>query len=201
MFFDVGVNSSLEDVWRTGAGFSVQMIFVFIDNKKGGFKETPPGVNAVFADGHEWDKLVIISPEQANRLRTEIAKKMTEAQRASVVIPRQVKGLGQYVAAEADLGRLGEGDPSGWGYQVLMLGYEGLPAGNDLLTRRVNEFEGQHKFGGGNDEDCDPHIIDLLTGKGAGILSEINLQNKMLAYTCNADGSSKKMAQLMMVRK
>ena len=45
---------------------------------------------------------------------------------------------------------------------------EGFPAGNDLLTRKVNEYEGQHRFGGGNDGDCDPHVMDILAGKGAG---------------------------------
>jgi prepilin-type processing-associated H-X9-DG protein len=201
IYFDVGINSAVEDPWRTGTGFSVQMIFIFIDNAKGGFKDCPPGVNAAFADGHEWDKLVIISPQQPGRVRTEVAKKMPEARRSAVVVPLRVKGLGQYIAAEADLNGLGEGDPSQWGYQVLMLGQEGFPAGNDLLTRRVNEFEGQHKFGGGHDGDCDPHIIDLLAGKGVGDQNEINLQKKMLAHSCNTDGTSNKVSILTMIRK
>jgi prepilin-type processing-associated H-X9-DG protein len=201
IYFDVGINSPVEDSWQTGTGFSVQMIFIFIDNAKGGFKDCPPGVNAAFADGHEWDKLVIISPQQPGRVRAEVAKKMPEAQRSAVVVPLRVKGLGQYIAAEVDLSRLGEGNPAQWGYQVLMLGQEGYPAGNDLLTRRVNEFEGQHKFGGGHDGDCDPHIIDLLAGKGAGDRSEIGLQNKMLAYACQNDGTSKKPSLLSMIRK
>ena len=39
---------------------------------------------------------------------------------------------------------------------------EGFPDGKDLLTRKVNEYEGQHRFGGGTDTDCDPHVIDIL---------------------------------------
>jgi hypothetical protein len=201
VYFDVGINSPVEDPWRTGAGFSVQMIFIFIDNKKGGFKDLPPGVNASFADGHEWDKLVIISPQQTSRVKREVAQKMPAAQHPAVVLPVRVKGAGQYIAAETWLAALGEGDPSQWGYQVLMLGQDGFPAGKDLLTKRVNEFEGQHRFGGGNDGDCDPNIIDLLAGKGTGNISEINLQNKMLAFSCDADGNSKKMPTLTMIRK
>ena len=45
---------------------------------------------------------------------------------------------------------------------------EGFPDRTDLLTRKVNEFEGQHRFGGGNDADCDPHAMDILAGKGEG---------------------------------
>ena len=56
----------------------------------------------------------------------------------------------------------GSGDPSTWKYQVFMQSNEGFPADDDLLTRRVNEFEGQHRFGGGTDYDCDPHVMDML---------------------------------------
>ena len=45
---------------------------------------------------------------------------------------------------------------------------EGFPARTDLLTRKVNEYEGQHRFGGGTDTDCDPHVMDLLAGDAVG---------------------------------
>src|SRR6266545_1239863 len=64
------------------------------------------------------------------------------------------------------------GDPSQWGYQVVVQSNEGFPADKDLLTRKVNEFEGQHRFGGGTDYDCDPHAIDILAGSGTGDASE-----------------------------
>jgi hypothetical protein len=53
----------------------------------------------------------------------------------------------------------------------------------------VNEYEGQHRFGGGNDGDCDPHTMDILGDD----------QKAQLAYECNPDGTSKKMATLHMV--
>jgi len=65
----------------------------------------------------------------------------------------------------------------------------------------VNEYEGQHRFGGGNDAECDPHVIDVLAGKGIGDPSEIEGQRKMLSYECGPDGAAKKMATLGMVRK
>ena len=97
--------------------------------------------------------------------------------------------------------RLGEGDLTKWGYQVIMQSNEGFPDKTDLLTRKVNEYEGQHRFGGGNDGDCDPHVIDLLAGKAVGDKSEADAQHQMLAYECNDDGTPKKLATLKLIRK
>ena len=81
------------------------------------------------------------------------------------------------------------GDPSQWGYQVVVQSNEGFPAGKDLLTRKVNEYEGQHRFGGGTDGDCDPHVMDILAGNGKGDAAEVEAQHKMLKYECNPDGT------------
>mgnify|MGYP001116773986 CR=1 FL=1 len=78
---------------------------------------------------------------------------------------------------------------------------EGFPAKTDLLTRKVNEFEGQHRFGGGTDYDCDPHVMDILAGDATGDSSEVAAQHEMLAYECDADGNATKMATLKMVRR
>ena len=78
---------------------------------------------------------------------------------------------------------------------------EGFPEGKDLLTRKVNEYEGQHRFGGGTDTDCDPHVMDILAGNGAGAADEAELQHEMLKYECNPDGTRKSGAVLKMVYK
>ena len=88
----------------------------------------------------------------------------------------------------------GDGNVESWGYQVVMQSNEGFPAAGDFLTRKVNEYEGQHRFGGGNDGDCDPHVLDVLDGPDA-------KQSEMLAYTCGPDGKATKMATLKMVKK
>jgi hypothetical protein len=184
-----------------GGGFSVQMVFIFVDTKEGGFKEGPPGTNVVFADGNEWDHLVILSPQPTGRVKTEVEQKMPAAAQSAVLVPTRTKGAGRSLAGSVDLEALGGGDPSTWGFQVLMQSNEGFPEGKDLLTRKVNEFEGQHRFGGGNDYDCDPHVMDILAGAGAGAAEEAAAQQEMLKFECNPDGSSKQMATLKMVRK
>jgi carbohydrate-binding DOMON domain-containing protein len=202
--FEVSVNSSLEDPWRMGTGFSVQMVFVFIDkdHKEGsGFTDGLPGLDVSFAPADAWDKVVILSPQPSSRVKTEVSTKVAAAMQPDVVIPTRVRGAGHSISATVSLADLGGGDVSTWGYQVLMQSNEGFPADKDLLTRKVNEYEGQHRFGGGNDGDCDPAVMDLLAGKGTGDPSEVDLQHKMLAYECNPDGSPKQLAVLTMVRK
>jgi carbohydrate-binding DOMON domain-containing protein len=201
--FDVDVNSRLEDPWRMGVGFAVQMIFVFIDTDgQAGSGHTMglPGLNIEFAPSSAWDKVVILSPQSSSRVKAEVGEKAA-SMADDIVIPSRTKGTVRTISGSVKLEELGGGDPSSWGYQVVMQSNEGFPAKTDLLTRKVNEFEGQHRFGGGTDYDCDPHVMDILAGKGMGDDSEVAAQHEMLAYECNDDGSSKKMATLEMVRK
>ena len=199
----VSVGSNLEDPWGMGGGFATQMVFIFIDtdNKEGsGFTKGLPGLNVAFAPADAWDKVVILSPQPQGRVKSEAETKAGWAKDA-VVIPIRTRGAGRTISGSVALKDLGAGDPAKWGYQVVMQSNEGFPDKADLLTRKVNEFEGQHRFGGGNDGDCDPHAIDVLAGKGTGDKTEIEDQKKMLAYECEADGTSKKMATLPMIRK
>ena len=201
--FEVGVNTLLEDPWRMGTGFSVQMIFIFIDldGKQGsGITEGLPGLNVRFGLDDQWERCVILSPQSASRVRSEVDGK-AGAMKAAVLVPNKVKGTSRTISGSVPLADLGGGDPSTWGFQVVMQSNEGFPAATDLLTRKVNEFEGQHRFGGGNDGECDPHVMDVLAGKGRGDPSEVQAQSQMLAYECNADGTAKKLATLSMVRK
>lgn len=200
---EVDVNSTLEDPWKMGVGFSVQMVFVFIDTdgKEGsGFTSGLPGLNVGFAAGSEWDRCVILAPQPPGRVKSEIEAKVAAEMKKAIVVPARTKGAGRTLSATVDLAALGSGDPAGWGYQVLMQSNEGFPDKTDLLTRKVNEYEGQHRFGAGTDTDCDPHVMDCLAGAGKGDKSEMDAQYAMLAYECNEDGTSRKMAQLVMVR-
>lgn len=186
---DVSVNANLDDPWRMGTGFAVQMVFVFIKTGEGGHTEGLPGLNIRFAEDAAWNKVVILSPQGFSRVNQEVEAKAS-ALAGDIVIPRRVRGSGRTISASVKLADLGGGDPETWGYQVVMQSNEGFPADTDLLTRKVNEFEGQHRFGGGSDYDCDPHVMDVLGDQAA-----------QLAYTCGPGGESEKMATLTMVRK
>ncbi|MGV8040531.1 MAG: glucodextranase DOMON-like domain-containing protein [Thermoanaerobaculaceae bacterium] len=196
---DVGLNSALEDPWRMGTGFSVQMVFVFIKTGKGAFTAGLPGLNIKFAEGEGWDKVVILSPQGSSRVKSEVESKVAKDMQGAVVIPGRVRGAGRTLSCSVPLADLGEGDPMTWGYQVVVQSNEGFPASTDLLTRKVNEFEGQHRFGGGNDGDCDPHSMDILAGGGTGDKAEADAQHEMLKYECGEGGEVKALATLKMV--
>lgn len=202
--FDVTVNANLDDPWRMGGGFAIQMVFIFIDTDHqvgSGSTQGLPGLNVTFAPEDAWDYAVILSPQSSARVKQEIEAKVAADLQPRVLVPARTRGTGRTISGAVKLDDLGGGDPATWGYQVVMQSNEGFPADTDLLTRKVNEYEGQHRFGGGTDYDCDPHVMDVLAGKGAGEASEVEAQHAMLSYECNADGTAKKPAVLSMVRK
>ena len=201
--FKVTVNDRLADPWGMGVGFATQMVFIFIDQDGAagkGHTKSLPGLNLEFAPESAWEKVIILSPQPASRVSAEVKTKAADLA-ADIVIPRRTVGSGKTISAKVQLDELGGGDPSKWGYQVVVQSNEGFPDKSDLLSRKVNEFEGQHRFGGGTDGDCDPHAIDVLAGSGTGDASEVDAQHKMLAYECNPDGTAKTPAALTMVRK
>jgi hypothetical protein len=141
---------------------------------------------------------VILSPQPLARVKTEVETKSPDLV-PGTVIPNRTRGSGRILSATVAAKDVGAGDPTKWRYQVLVQSNEGFPDKGDVLTRKVNEFEGQHRFGGGNDGDCDPHVMDVLAGSASGDKAEIEEQKAMLAYECAPDGTSKAMATLKMV--
>jgi carbohydrate-binding DOMON domain-containing protein len=200
--FTVSLGANLEDPWKMGNGFATQMVFIFIDKdgKEGsGRTDGLPGLNVQFAPAAAWEKVVILSPQASARVSKEVETKAASV-KDDVIVPARTKGSGRKITASVDAAALGEGDPSQWGFQAMVQSNEGFPGGNDLLTRKVNEYEGQHRFGGGNDGECDPHVIDLLAGSGKGDDSEKKAQHDMLKYECGEGGASKTKATVTMVR-
>lgn len=181
------IASRLEDPWRMGSGFSVQMIFIFIDNAAGGHTQTPPGLNVLAHADTPWNKCIILSPQPMARVQQEVDAKAGDLAK-DIVVPTRVTGRRSTISARVAKDAVGSGDPATWKFQVFMQSNEGFPDGADLLTRKVNEFEGQHRFGGGTDYDCDPHVIDIL-GDHA----------QLKAYECNDDGTTKQLAVVKLV--
>ncbi|MFA5941777.1 MAG: glucodextranase DOMON-like domain-containing protein [Sinimarinibacterium sp.] len=192
--FAVDVNSALEDPWSMGTGFAVQMVFIFVRTGAGGHADAPPGLNVKFAADNEWNKVVVLSPQRKARVVGEATAK-TGAMAKDIVVPNITRGSGRTIKGSVPLSELGgDGNVETWSYQVVMQSNEGFPAGSDFLTRKVNEYEGQHRWGGGNDGDCDPHVMDVLESADA-------KQADMLAYECGPTGEPVRTATLKMIRK
>ena len=206
--FEVCVNGKLDDPWGMGVGFAVQMAAVYIDTDRvagSGYTDGLAGMNIKFAPTDAWDKVVVLSPQQQSRVVSEAKMKAaTELAAGDLLVPRRTLGKGKCISGRVKLEDLAPTaadapGPEGWGYQVAMQSNEGFPAKTDLLTRRVNEFEGQHRFGGGHDMDCDPHVMDILAPPANGGADEVTAQHEMLAYECDLDGNAVKPATLRMV--
>jgi carbohydrate-binding DOMON domain-containing protein len=199
------VAAPIEDPWDSakwptpGNGFSLQMfhVYVDVDGKPGsGEQNALPGMNATFADDARWEKAIIVSPQANKEILSRVDQK-AKAAKDKIILPKKVTAKGKKVTAiiaKADLGV----DPAKAGWQVLVASNEGFDkeANNGILTRVVNEFEGDHRFGGGDDSDVDPNFVDALAGKGAGGDDEIALQKTMLKY----DAKAKKKAVLGVVK-
>lgn len=197
--FRVWMRNTIRDVWKSrswgGNGFSVQFVQIYIRTTGGGHSDGLPGLNVKFAKGHRWNKVVLLSPQGQTRLRSEINLKAAKWKK-DIVVPTDTRAQGKSLIATVPQSALG-GLSKKWGFQVIVQSNEGFPRKTDLLTRPVNEYNGEHRFGGGHDGDCDPHIIDMLAGKGKGSDIEAELQYKMLsAHVCEGKA---KLAKIKMV--
>lgn len=168
----ITVKSRIEDPWDSAAwggnGFSVQMAIIHVDTdhvKGSGVRDGLPGTNVRFAEDEAWDRAIVVSPQGPTRVNSEIDSKCPQW-KDRIIVPRITRASGRTLIAVVDRAALGGAPTPAWGWQVLMQSNEGFPAKTDLLTRKVNEFEGQHRFGGGTDYDNDPHVMDLLVPPG-----------------------------------
>ena len=172
-------------------------LYVDTDGKAGsGEKDALPGMNATFADDSRWEKVVIISPQANKEIASRVEQK-AKALKAGVVLPTKVSAKGKKITAIVKKSDLAI-DPAKVGFQLLASSNEGFDnqPQNGILARTVNEFEGEHRFGGGDDSDVDPHFIDCLAGAGKGNDDEVKAQHQMLSY----DANKKQRAVLKMVR-
>ncbi len=197
--FRVEVGARIGDPWRSkewdGNGFSLQFVQIYIDTTAGrGFTKPLPGLGAArFAATQAWDKVVLISPQGKAKLSSELKYKARKM-RADVIIPKSTRARGKKLIAVVNKRDLGGPPNKSWGLQAVVQSNEGFAKGRDILTRRVNEIRGEHRFGGGHDSDCDPHVIDIFAGAAKGEASEAKAQYETLAYTCGS-----KIATLPMV--
>lgn len=195
------VAAPIEDPWDSakwptpGNGFSLQMFQVYVDTTPGaGEANALPGMNATFADEARWEKVIIVSPQANKEIASRVDQK-AKAAKDKIILPKKVTAKGKKITAIVAKSGI---DPAKAGWQVLVASNEGFDKepNNGILTRIVNEFEGDHRFGGGDDSDVDPNFVDALAGKGAGADDEIAAQKAMLKY----DAKAKKKAVLTVVK-
>ncbi len=192
VIFKVKIATRITDPWDSkswgGNGFSLQFVQVYIDSKpKSGHCNGLPGLNVKFKPDSCWEKVVLISPQGKARLMSEIDQK-AKTLKKDIVIPIRTRANGMVLTAVVKKSDLGGTPKASWGYQVIMQSNEGYPDSHDLLTRKVNEYPGKHRFGGGSDYDCDPQVLDIFVQPAKGGKDEVQAQYKALKFHCDAKG-------------
>jgi carbohydrate-binding DOMON domain-containing protein len=190
--FRATLRAKIEDPWDSkswqGNGFSLQFVQVYIDtdHKEGsGACDGLPGLNVRFQKESCWEKVVLLSPQGRQRLQAEVSQKAAKW-KSQVVIPSSTRVEGKTIVATVKAADLGGKPVKGWGWQVVVQSNEGYPDSKDLLTRKVNEIGGQHRFGGGSDFDCDPQVLDIVVAPGQGGADEVRMQHTVLKFQCDA---------------
>ena len=202
---DLTFDAPMEDPWGMGklggANFSVQFIQIYVDTDhkpKSGERTAVAGMNATFADESFFERVILISPQPQAKVKSEVSGKSPKHKNL-LVVPRSINAKGRTISALVAKKDLGEPQPS-WGWQVLVSSNEGFPDQKDVLCRKVNEFEGPHRFGGGDDYDGDPHFMDILVSPAKGSGDEKDAQHKILSnFKSGADPKKWQQVVLPMV--
>ncbi len=177
--FNAPVTFNWGDYW------DVQQIQVYIDLdhvEGSGYTKTLPGTQVLVDPANAWEKLVFIDPHTVPKINGEIDMKAADM-KDDIVLPSKIKPIGKSIKAtvkKADLGVGNDADISKWGYGILMLSATGFPGDWCVLMRRVNEYNGQHRFGNGADGAGDPNVIDMFVDNADGSDDEVQLQYDML---------------------
>ncbi|MBI5495668.1 MAG: hypothetical protein HY904_11640 [Deltaproteobacteria bacterium] len=202
---DLVFNATIEDPWgmakQGGANFSVQFVQIYVDTdhkSKSGELTALAGMNAVFQDESAFERVILVSPQPGARVKQEVAQKSPKHKNL-LVVPREISAKGKTITAKIAKKDLGQPTDQ-WGWQALVASNEGYPANTDVLCRKVNEYEGQHRFGGGDDYEGDPNFMDILVSPAKGDSAEKDAQFKILSgYVSGADQNKWKRAVLPMV--
>lgn len=204
--FEVELAADVTDPWRSkewnGNGFSLQFVQIYLDldgKPRSGEKKGVPGSWIEFAPDGYYEKVVLISPQPRAKVLGEIDAKAPWLKKR-VIVPERTEARRRTLVARVPTKEIGQAPSKRWGVQAVMLSNEGFPAPEDVLARRANEVEGEHRFGGGCDGFGDPQVVDILTAPAQGTAGESDGQHKALsAYSCAPQPKDAKVPQLKMV--
>lgn len=144
--------------WGAPEGFGYQRVDLYLHTGSGKTRLVParPGANVRFTPGLGWDRLVRCAPWGGSRLESA-APPEAEAAPAPVRVTALREGANTIHLA---LPRAALGTPGRrWRYYVLVGGYDAF--GPDEY-RPVTAQGGRWVFGGGEDANTDPNLLDLL---------------------------------------
>jgi alpha-amylase/alpha-mannosidase (GH57 family) len=157
------LNGSIENVWGSGIGLSVQTFDVYIDTDPGagtGARTLLEGRNAALEESNGWEYAVWAEGWNQKVLRPDESEAPVEMSGENVKVI--VDPAQQAVTLRVPLALFGEGvDPAAWGYAAAVLSQEGFPAPGVRRVREVQPMTEQWRIGGGPDDTNHTRIMDL----------------------------------------
>lgn len=172
--FEIEFRRSIGRTRRDGTteakNFWLQLVDIYIDQDgrpESGYQWSLPGRNVVFDERSGWEKMVLVTPGYSRDVVEMLRHRSSEPElmraRYHVLVPERVYPQGYSLKVMVPKDQLGGEPQPHWGYQVFAMGYdpENL-AYKQLQNMQVQRFAGEESFGGGNDYQGDPNVIDLL---------------------------------------
>lgn len=147
-------------------------IYVDKDHQRGsGYVRSLPGRNVEFVPESAWEKVVMVTPEASRTVEKLLEERTSDMElvhmRRDVIVPHRAYAEGFTFRVFVPKYDLGTPEP-GWGYQVLMLGFNERNLGTGQLQNEdVVKFAQNDLFGGGSDYRGDPNVIDMLAPTAA----------------------------------
>lgn len=154
-------------------GFVGQTFDIYIDKdgKPGsGYNRALPAREIEFADGHGWEKAILLTPLSHYRVYDLLQGKTDDLEFQDwipdIILPDYVQIQADKIILRVNKSLLGPGDPQTWGYQVFVMGFAYTVSTHQCLNMDVRAFSAKNNFGGGWDTYGDPPIMDCIMPEG-----------------------------------
>ncbi len=171
------------------ADINIHKVDIYIDAFKGGATEGLPNRQNDFAKWDAWDYTIVMEGWYKGVIASE-GKNTPEAwgttalrsDRDIILLTDFEQNTITGVVSRESLGNPTIEDIQNWDIMVVMTSHDGHSDNTNFGdTRWVNESTGEWQFGGGDNSDRDPNIIDLMGAPGVG-KNPGRSQSEMLNY-------------------
>ncbi len=159
--FAFDIAAPMGNPWGSPAGYSIQTFDLYIDTDPGagtGARILLPGRNAALEEGNGWEYGITLEGWYPAIFVAD-ADGTTEETNPTFKVIAESDGR---LTARIPLELLGGGDPTEWGYAVVLMSQEGYPSAGVRRVRDINPAGEQWKGGGAPDDANHTRIYDLL---------------------------------------
>lgn len=177
--FRIELNSAIDNVWNSPIGLSIQTFDIYIDKDPGkatGERKLLAGRNAALPREHGWEYAIWVEGWAQELLMPDGNGGHTQVTEATVTVEIDPTGI---VLVEIPLAALGEGNPSTWGYAIVLLSQEAFPTPGVLRVRDVEPQASEWRIGGAPAATNHTRILDVLMPAN----SSVTQQDLLSQYT------------------